>query len=412
MIGNRRQKQQYIQLGAVQLLVAALQSSDAAQLVQAAAALGSFAASEQGLQVLLQHGGIPHLLHVLVGSSDDKVVEAAVRALKAVARVRWWTCPAPEHACRRLALYCSRRALLRAAAVLPGMLRLDASLMPPAPTSPPLPAWLAGPPAVAVGPHTPDLRGRGGAAPPSLPAWLVHQQCGRVSGSGAGLLLHRRRRAVGGCCGGGCSPARRAAVLAAAHQAGGGAGGASSTQPRQRGDIPGRVAAPRRGGQPAAGHQAGGHATHPLCGGCLPGQPVPQPAGRAPGAQPAGVWGAGVLCVGWLLCRLATTLRLRAPCAEQVCLSAAAGSTSLSPSPPPARLQDLQQAVLPVLVRLLGEAGVAEDVPGALGQLVGDNAELQQAAADADAIAKLGAILRWAAVAGGSALMPCVLGDA
>lgn len=93
MIGNRRQKQQYIQLGAVQLLVAALQSSDAAQLVQAAAALGSFAASEQGLQVLLQHGGIPHLLRVLVGSSNDKVVEAAVRALKAVARVRWWTCP-------------------------------------------------------------------------------------------------------------------------------------------------------------------------------------------------------------------------------------------------------------------------------------------------------------------------------
>ena len=92
MIGNRRQKQQYIQLGAVQLLVAALQSNDAAQLVQAAAALGSFAASEQGLQVLLQHGGIPHLLRVLVGSSDDKVVEAAVRALKAVARVRGSTC--------------------------------------------------------------------------------------------------------------------------------------------------------------------------------------------------------------------------------------------------------------------------------------------------------------------------------
>lgn len=64
--------------------------------------------------------------------------------------------------------------------------------------------------------------------------------------------------------------------------------------------------------------------------------------------------------------------------------------------------------MLPVLVRLLGEAGVAEDVPGALGQLVGDNAELQQAAADADAIAKLGAILRWAAVVGSSALMPCV----
>ncbi len=79
----------------------------------------------------------------------------------------------------------------------------------------------------------------------------------------------------------------------------------------------------------------------------------------------------------------------------------------MAPSPPQLRAehaapnsprrnlpQDLQQAVLPVLVRLLGEAGVAEDVPGALGQLVANNAELQQAAADADAIAKLGAILR------------------
>lgn len=55
---------------------------------------------------------------------------------------------------------------------------------------------------------------------------------------------------------------------------------------------------------------------------------------------------------------------------------------------------DLQQAVLPVLVRLLGEAAVGEDVPGALCQLVEGSAELQQAAADADAIAKLAVILR------------------
>lgn len=46
-----------------------------------------------------------------------------------------------------------------------------------------------------------------------------------------------------------------------------------------------------------------------------------------------------------------------------------------------------------MLVRLLGEAGVSEDVPGALCQLVADSAELQQAAADADAIAKLALIL-------------------
>lgn len=89
MIGNKRQKLQYIQLGAVQLVVGVLASpaADAAQLVQAAAALGSFAANDEGLQVVLQHGGIPHLLRVLQNSEDSKVVEAAARALKAVCRV-------------------------------------------------------------------------------------------------------------------------------------------------------------------------------------------------------------------------------------------------------------------------------------------------------------------------------------
>jgi hypothetical protein len=89
VIGNKRQKLQYIQLGAVQLVVAVLASptADAAQLVQAAAALGSFAANEDGLKAVLQHGGIPHLLRVLQSSEDVKVVEAAVRALKAVCRV-------------------------------------------------------------------------------------------------------------------------------------------------------------------------------------------------------------------------------------------------------------------------------------------------------------------------------------
>ena len=105
VIGNKRQKQQYIQLGAVQLLVAVLGSpaSDAALLVQAAAALGSFAASQEGLQVVLHHGGVPCLLQVLVGTEDGKVVEAAARALKAVCRVsgaggqggRCMGCPPP-----------------------------------------------------------------------------------------------------------------------------------------------------------------------------------------------------------------------------------------------------------------------------------------------------------------------------
>lgn len=89
VIGNKRQKLQYIQLGAVQLLVGVLASpaADPPALVQAATALGSFVASEEGLQVVLSHGGIPHLLRVLVASEDGKVVEAAARALKTVARV-------------------------------------------------------------------------------------------------------------------------------------------------------------------------------------------------------------------------------------------------------------------------------------------------------------------------------------
>ena len=108
VIGNKRQKLRYIQLGAVPLLVEVLAApgagaaTDASQLVQAAAALGSFAASQEGLQVVLQSGGVPQLLRVLQSSGDDKVVEAAVRALKAVCRVRWMR---GEAWCIRTGLY-------------------------------------------------------------------------------------------------------------------------------------------------------------------------------------------------------------------------------------------------------------------------------------------------------------------
>ena len=108
LIGNRRQKIHYLHLGAVPLLVGVLAapSSTADQRVQASAALGSLAAcEEEGVRALLQHGAVPHLLHVLLSScsssSSDgatqgaeqqqqqrqRVAEAAVRALKAVCRV-------------------------------------------------------------------------------------------------------------------------------------------------------------------------------------------------------------------------------------------------------------------------------------------------------------------------------------
>ena len=53
--------------------------------------------------------------------------------------------------------------------------------------------------------------------------------------------------------------------------------------------------------------------------------------------------------------------------------------------------QDVQLAVLPVLVRSLG---AEEEAPGVLCRLLAGNDELQQAAADADAVAKLASILR------------------
>ncbi|KAI7844558.1 hypothetical protein COHA_001916 [Chlorella ohadii] len=280
VIGNRRQKQQYIQLGAVQLLVAALQSNDAAQLVQAAAALGSFAASEQGLQVLLQHGGIPHLLRVLVGSSDDKVVEAAVRALKAVAR----SPAAPT------------RQILEGEGVLPRLVS------------------------------------------------LLGSQTSNVAESAAVVLA---------CC---CAGAAEQLAVAAA------------------GAIPPLVAllsSPQRTKQEAALEALAALSR-----------------GNAETSQ-AVLQHRGV--VGSLLRAIKQGGSPHARFVAAVCLANL--SRNLPAGHQEHSQQDLQQAVLPVLVRLLGEAGVAEDVPGALGQLVANNAELQQAAADADAIAKLGAIL-------------------
>lgn len=53
----------------------------------------------------------------------------------------------------------------------------------------------------------------------------------------------------------------------------------------------------------------------------------------------------------------------------------------------------LRVAVLPTLMKLLGEAEVREAVPRVLSRLVEDREELQKLAADADAINKLAAFL-------------------
>ena len=57
------------------------------------------------------------------------------------------------------------------------------------------------------------------------------------------------------------------------------------------------------------------------------------------------------------------------------------------------RAQDVRKAVLPVLLRLLGEEGVRERVPQLLARLLQDHPHLQAAAADADVVSKLAAFL-------------------
>lgn len=135
MIGDKRKKLSFVKLGAVQLLVEILASdSEPALLIQAAAAvgnalllplprrwfcsgsqcvrgrlfpaaaapcehcgscaessvvfmqIGSFAASEEGVKAVVEHGAVPQLLRALQ-SSDPSVVEAAVRSLKMVYKV-------------------------------------------------------------------------------------------------------------------------------------------------------------------------------------------------------------------------------------------------------------------------------------------------------------------------------------
>lgn len=285
VIGNKRQKLQYIQLGAVQLVVSVLgadpasPSCDPAALVQAAAALGSFAASEEGLAAVLASGGIPRLLRVLTVSREDKVVEAAIRALKGVSRSP--AAPTGE--------------ILATPGVLPCLVQLLQS-----PTS-------------------------------------------NVAESAAAVLA--------ACC---TSDAEQAAV---AH--------AGAVEP-----LVALLSSPARSKQEAAleALAALSRANAETSGAVLQHDSVVACLLRAikQGGSPH-------------------TRFVAAACLSNLSRNLPAGQSRHSQG-------DLQQAVLPVLVRLLGEAG--EDVPSALCQLVQGNAELQQAAADADAIAKLATILR------------------
>ena len=90
IIGNKARKLSYIKLGAVARVVELLASPDAecGVRIQCAQTVGSFAYGlDDGLKAVLESGGVTQLLQAL-SSLDERVVEAAVRALKMVYQVQ------------------------------------------------------------------------------------------------------------------------------------------------------------------------------------------------------------------------------------------------------------------------------------------------------------------------------------
>ena len=89
VIGNKRKKGLYLQLGAVSGLVQILEHSDNTQLlIQSATAAGSLAyGSQQGAEAFLACNGLQPLLRTL-WSSDLSLVDASLRALRCVFQVR------------------------------------------------------------------------------------------------------------------------------------------------------------------------------------------------------------------------------------------------------------------------------------------------------------------------------------
>ncbi|XP_040384626.1 armadillo repeat-containing protein 8 isoform X1 [Oryza brachyantha] len=86
IIGNRTKKLQYLRLGAVPAVVAAMAEPGAspAALVQAAAAAGSFACGvDDGVRAVLAAGAVAHLTRLLA-HPDEKVVDASARALRMI----------------------------------------------------------------------------------------------------------------------------------------------------------------------------------------------------------------------------------------------------------------------------------------------------------------------------------------
>ncbi|KAJ0982324.1 hypothetical protein J5N97_010579 [Dioscorea zingiberensis] len=85
IIGNKTKKLLYLQLGVVPRIVSALGSArDPAIIVQAAAAIGSFACGvEDGVRAVIDADAVPRLFNVL-SHANDKVVDAGARSLRMI----------------------------------------------------------------------------------------------------------------------------------------------------------------------------------------------------------------------------------------------------------------------------------------------------------------------------------------
>ncbi|KAK8937733.1 hypothetical protein KSP40_PGU015256 [Platanthera guangdongensis] len=92
IIGNKTKKLQYLHLGAVPKIVSVLASAssgaadggDSVIIVQAAAALGSFACGvEDGARAVVEAGAVPHLVRFL-SHPNGKVIDAGARSLRMI----------------------------------------------------------------------------------------------------------------------------------------------------------------------------------------------------------------------------------------------------------------------------------------------------------------------------------------
>ncbi|XP_020574778.1 armadillo repeat-containing protein 8 isoform X2 [Phalaenopsis equestris] len=89
IIGNKTKKRRFLYLGAVPKIVSVLAAADSdggdpAIIVQAVAAIGSFACGvEDGVRAVVEAGAVPHLIRIL-SYPNEKVIDAGARSLRMI----------------------------------------------------------------------------------------------------------------------------------------------------------------------------------------------------------------------------------------------------------------------------------------------------------------------------------------